>query len=1130
MTASKTPPYEFLGETQDTTIGTRMRLYTIRQSGFPSYLEIKIQARYSEAFQHIPDTNEASLFLTSAGWVSWSARQIVCCGDDTPVPENCGVAPAGLKDQHGKFDHMVQQGKVWELDLQWDPNHLHASNLFSSVHEHPQAHVMRRLRDYLTAESHLKFFVFGTDLKPALEEQWDRMRADVDVDISYVRQWYPQARGKPVFQKGQEAPRDQRPLTNFVMRNTFADRTEYGTCLHNALVYEQEARDLAALAVSEACSELLVVTVPNLGNRRYIAFLALPDYCGTRLQPDDRLKLVFDLENSAPEKGWHAIVTENIGFTPPGFYALSLTRPWDSETSTWVELPPDQEPKAIPFSAMTDLKRARRILASIQPQSVVAFLSCSRRPYSRQVTALRTLSDCAATKPNIWQMLLGNKPLALPPVDIYKNLVGDFSATVLPARFNASQQAILAGMRQAPGGFALVQGPPGTGKSYTACWLAMPFLVCTPKIAPLGRTRQQVLMVTPSNEAGNDLACTAQEVANTVVTDRQAMVIRLHASETEVDMALHLADRERPAAPNARPPIQQGELAEAVAQMMIARSLIEWYEKATFNPSPVIDKRVVNIQQSLGYRALQVAGYIPSPWSQPVKYAEFRRFVDLYQEGAVFNAKEQESFTKTVKNLLRDTLRLADIVVATTFGASQPLVVDSLQPELIVVDEAARATEPELWPVLAHYNPQGYLLIGDPFQLHPVVISTPENNPLHHVSGTSLFWRLHLSGMLMGMLSEQYRMAPRLGQLISTLFYHGQLQSAPRLPPRLEHISEQITSLNYQLFRVRQPFVLVDMTKSCEARDDRHSRSNTDHRLFGVCLLRCLLQAQLMHPTDIVYLTPYTAQCNAIRATLSSLQLQEPTVGFGRVPVKTIDSFQGGEAPLVIFDTTATEGPGFLKQRSRLNVALSRARAAMYVIVNVKQWNKAKESQRGRYVGPMIDDFVHSKCRVRIPPAIMDEMNRLAAEERDAEFEDTPIPEGFEARHEHTGPSGDPFGDIDKEPTEPAAADDIDTAEGIEDMTSDSGVPYLPSVDEESTGPAAADDMDIAKGNEDITSDSGVAYLPPVDWDVEQPDASAVDLFQAPCAATGSPEDPAGTGCSAGAVYGSIFAADNEKW
>lgn len=68
-----------------------------------------------------------------------------------------------------------------------------------------------------------------------------------------------------------------------------------------------------------------------------------------------------------------------------------------------------------------------------------------------------------------------------------------------------------------------------------------------------------------------------------------------------------------------------------------------------------------------------------------------------------------------------------------------------------------------------------------------------------------------------------------------------------------------------------------------------------------------------------------------------------------------IDSLHGGEAAVVIFDTTATDGPGFLKQRGHLNVALSQARAAMYVVVNVKKWNKAKQGQCSVYIQSMVD-------------------------------------------------------------------------------------------------------------------------------------------------------------------------------
>lgn len=76
-------------------------------------------------------------------------------------------------------------------------------------------------------------------------------------------------------------------------------------------------------------------------------------------------------------------------------------------------------------------------------------------------------------------------------------------------------------------------------------------------------------------------------------------------------------------------------------------------------------------------------------------------------------------------------------------------------------------------------------------------------------------------------------------------------------------------------------------------------------------------------------------------------------MSFNRILVKTIDSFQGGKAAVVIFDTTTTDRPGFLKQRGRLNMKLSQARAAIYVIINMKR-NKAKQEQCSVYTSARI--------------------------------------------------------------------------------------------------------------------------------------------------------------------------------
>ncbi|RDH34220.1 hypothetical protein BDQ94DRAFT_169739 [Aspergillus welwitschiae] len=117
---------------------------------------------------------------------------------------------------------------------------------------------------------------------------------------------------------------------------------------------------------------------------------------------------------------------------------------------------------------------------------------------------------------------------------------------------------------------------------------------------------------------------------------------------------------------------------------------------------------------------------------------------------------------------------------------------------------------------------------------------------------------------------------------------------------------------------------------------------------FVLCLRR-LQQTARVPFSEVAILTPYTAQGNAYRTSLTQLHLEDPSAGYNLVLIKTIDSFQGGEASVVLYDTTATDGPGHQKHCGRLNVAISRARAAMYVVANVGELNKATEVQRGTF-------------------------------------------------------------------------------------------------------------------------------------------------------------------------------------
>jgi superfamily I DNA and/or RNA helicase len=81
----------------------------------------------------------------------------------------------------------------------------------------------------------------------------------------------------------------------------------------------------------------------------------------------------------------------------------------------------------------------------------------------------------------------------------------------------------------------------------------------------------------------------------------------------------------------------------------------------------------------------------------------------------------------------------------------------------------------------------------------------------------------------------------------------------------------------------------------------------------------------------VIVVTPYNAQVETIRTALA-------VAGFGDVQVGTVDKFQGQEAAISIVSLAASSaedvprGLEFLLSRNRLNVAISRAKWAAYLV------------------------------------------------------------------------------------------------------------------------------------------------------------------------------------------------------
>ncbi|KAJ3981779.1 RdRP-domain-containing protein [Lentinula detonsa] len=240
------------------------------------------------------------------------------------------------------------------------------------------------------------------------------------------------------------------------------------------------------------------------------------------------------------------------------------------------------------------------------------------------------------------------------------------------------------------------------------------------------------------------------------------------------------------------------------------------------------------------------------------------------------------------------------------------------------------------------------ILVGDHVQLRPMVRS------LGHalLYDVSLFERLYKGPNVVGlsktMLNVQYRFPEALARFPSSEFYNGELQSdisgeraSAMLQPLLSSKFPWPTS-NDEV----QPAVFVHCDSEEEFGGQSKSNEGQGNLIKHIIDLISTSQAtgDRLSTDDlpsITVLSPYTKQTKYLRSIL-------------RVPVSTIDSFQGRESDIIVFSTVrsnALADIGFVDDERRLNVAWTRARKALIVVgdkrtmtASVERWQRAIRS------------------------------------------------------------------------------------------------------------------------------------------------------------------------------------------
>ena len=307
-----------------------------------------------------------------------------------------------------------------------------------------------------------------------------------------------------------------------------------------------------------------------------------------------------------------------------------------------------------------------------------------------------------------------------------------------------------------------------------------------------------------------------------------------------------------------------------------------------------------------------------------------------------YQRKLTKTGTKRKKLATSSILRGANVVLATNAGAGADAI-QTLPPfDLVVVDEAAQASEPSTWIPLA--RARRAVLIGDPKQLAPIVRSREAAQAglalslmsrLMSKTSTSSPDASESIGVLSVALDTQYRSHEAISSWCSVESYNGRLNAAESVKDGLlchlpGVLQTPVTTTPMFMLSTRSNAGRVPV--ECIERRVGGSYINEGEATIVASHVLLLLKSGVK-ASDIAVISPYAAQVRLLRAVFSSAL--EDVQDSASVEVSSIDAFQGREAQAVVISmvrANRARDVGFLADARRMNVAVSRAKRHVSIV------------------------------------------------------------------------------------------------------------------------------------------------------------------------------------------------------
>jgi superfamily I DNA and/or RNA helicase len=238
--------------------------------------------------------------------------------------------------------------------------------------------------------------------------------------------------------------------------------------------------------------------------------------------------------------------------------------------------------------------------------------------------------------------------------------------------------------------------------------------------------------------------------------------------------------------------------------------------------------------------------------------------------------------------------------------------------DVVILDEAGSMPEWKM-PLLTRFKPRLLLLVGDHKQLPPFTSCEGGFRPVSVLERMADV--LSSTAMPVKMLTTQYRMHPNICRFVSAHFYNKRLET---------------DQSRARAAREQPGAPIVWRTHGGGESRAEHSTS-TENREEARIICGEILPALFADPhyagKKIVIITMYKAQLRLLEQMLTEHQHT------GKAAVMTVDSAQGSEADIVILSlvrSNARENIGHVRDRQRINVALSRAKDRLLIVGNAQ--------------------------------------------------------------------------------------------------------------------------------------------------------------------------------------------------